>query len=47
VRPGANTAFAAKLAATGARIVYEDVPNMKARAAHYEAMSAIVTGRAR
>jgi iron(III) transport system substrate-binding protein len=47
VRPGANTAFAAKLAATGARIVYEDVPNMKARAAHYEAMSAIVAGRAR
>ena len=47
VRPGATTALAARLAATGAKIIFEDVPNMKARAAHYEAMSAIVAGRAR
>jgi ABC-type Fe3+ transport system substrate-binding protein len=47
VRPGAKTALAARLAATGAKIVYEDVPNMKARAAHYEALSALVAGRAR
>ena len=47
VRPGATTALAGRLAATGSKIVYEDVPNMKARAAQYEAMSAIVAGRAR
>jgi ABC-type Fe3+ transport system substrate-binding protein len=47
VRPGAKTALAARLAATGAKVVYEDVPNMKARAAHYEALSALVAGRAR
>jgi iron(III) transport system substrate-binding protein len=47
VRPGAKTALAARLAATGAKVIYEDVPNMKTRAAHYEAMSAIVAGRAR
>ena len=47
VRPGAKTALAARLTATGAKVVYEDVPNMKARAAHYEALSALVAGRAR
>jgi ABC-type Fe3+ transport system substrate-binding protein len=47
VRPGSNTALAGTLAKTGAKIVYEDLPNMKARATHYEAMSAIVAGRAR
>ena len=47
VRPGAKTNLAARLFSSGGRIVYEDVENMKARAAHYEAMSAIVAGRAR
>jgi iron(III) transport system substrate-binding protein len=47
VRPGAKTALASELAATRARIIYEDVSNMKARAAHYETMSAIVAGRVR
>jgi ABC-type Fe3+ transport system substrate-binding protein len=47
VRLGAKTNLAARLAAEGGRILYEDVPNMKARAAHYEALSAIVAGRVR
>jgi len=47
VRPGAQTALAARLAATGAKILFEDVPNMKARATQYEAMSALVAGRAK
>jgi ABC-type Fe3+ transport system substrate-binding protein len=47
VRPGAKTALASELAATGARIIFEDVINMKARASHYERMSAIVAGRVR
>jgi iron(III) transport system substrate-binding protein len=47
VRPGVQTALAGRLAATGAKILFEDVPNMKARAAQYEAMSALVAGRAK
>lgn len=47
VRPGAQTALAARLASTGAKILFEDVPNMKARATQYEAMSALVAGRAK
>jgi ABC-type Fe3+ transport system substrate-binding protein len=47
VGPGSGTALAGQLAATRARILFEDVNNMKARAALYEAMSAIVSGRVR
>lgn len=47
VRPGANTNLAGQLSTSGARIVYEDVPNMKARATYYETMSALVAGRTR
>jgi iron(III) transport system substrate-binding protein len=47
IRPGAKTALASELAATGTRIIFEDVINMKARASHYEKMSAIVAGRVR
>jgi iron(III) transport system substrate-binding protein len=47
VRPGARTPLATLLTSSGARILYEDVPNMKARATHYEAMSALVSGRSR
>jgi hypothetical protein len=45
VSPGARTTLAAQLAATRAKILFEDVTNMKARATLYEAMSGIVSGR--
>lgn len=47
VRAGAKTNLASQLTSSGARIVYEDVPNMKARATFYETMSALVAGRTR
>jgi hypothetical protein len=47
VRPGSSSTLAATLARAGGRLVIEDVTNMKARAASYERLSAIVTARVR
>jgi iron(III) transport system substrate-binding protein len=47
IRPGAKTELGERLAATRANIILETVANMKVRAAHYEKMSAIVSGRVR
>jgi iron(III) transport system substrate-binding protein len=47
VSPGAKTTLASQLAATRAKILFEDVTNMKARATLYESMSTIVSGRVR
>jgi iron(III) transport system substrate-binding protein len=46
IRSGA-TELAGQFATARAKIIFETASNMKARAAHYEAMSAIVSGRVR
>jgi ABC-type Fe3+ transport system substrate-binding protein len=47
VRPGATTNLAGILTRSGGRLVFEDVSNMKQRAANYEKFAAIVVGRDR